>query len=131
MGEQTSESPSRWWVAGGIFGALGVLLGAFGAHGLEERLAEAELLDHWKTAASYQLIHALALLGVAAHPRSPRVAGVAFTVGIVLFSGSLYVLSLTGIKALGMVTPLGGVAFLVGWTALALSSGATREGSTT
>ena len=111
-------------------GFLGVALGAFGAHGLTARLAGladgATRLDWWKTAAHYQLVHALALglaasLAASREGRGALVAGVAFAVGTLLFSGSLYTMTLTGIRILGAVTPFGGVAFLIGWIALGVA----------
>ncbi len=109
-----------FWRLGGILGALGVALGAFGAHGLRDVVEDPAHLEWWETGARYHLIHALALLGVAAHPRPPRAAGWLFVAGIGLFSGSLYVMTLTGIRALGAVTPLGGLALIAGWITLAL-----------
>jgi len=108
---------------GCVLGFLGVALGAFAAHALKARLAP-ELLATFETGVRYQLIHALALLAVAwAHSRWPgRVLGAGgwlFVAGTLLFSGSLYVLSLTGVRAWGAVTPFGGVAFLAGWLCLA------------
>jgi len=108
---------------GGVLGLFGVALGAFGAHALKARLAP-ELLAVFDTGVRYQLIHALALLAVAwAHTRWPgrvlAAAGWLFVAGTLLFSGSLYVLSLTGVRAWGAVTPFGGVAFLAGWLCLA------------
>ncbi len=108
-----------WWRMAGALGALAVILGAFGAHGLEARVADPERLAWWHTGARYHLVHAVALLGVAAHPRRPRVAGWLFVVGIALFSGSLYVMTLTGIRALGAITPVGGLCLIGGWLALA------------
>ena len=111
----------RFGAIGGVLAFLAVALGAFGAHGLEGRLSPGELATY-ETAVRYQMYHALALvllaLASAAVPgfRS-RLAGWAFTVGILVFSGSLYALVLTGHRWLGAVTPLGGVAFLVGWAA--------------
>ena len=108
---------------GALFGFLAVALGAFGAHGLEGRLSPGDLAT-FETAVRYQMYHALALilLGTTA-ARLPsvrvRAAGWAFATGILVFSGSLYLLVLTGHRWLGAVTPLGGVAFLVGWGALA------------
>lgn len=105
-------------------GFLAVSLGAFAAHGLKARLS-AELLATFQTGVQYHMYHALALFGtglLALHfPASSaaRGAGYAFLAGIVLFSGSLYVLSLSGIRWLGAITPLGGVAFLLGWALLA------------
>lgn len=108
-----------------LFGFLGVALGAFGAHALRDTLSPRDL-EIFETAVRYQLIHAVALLGVAgAWARWPDVAGTLtasgwlFTGGIVVFSGSLYALVTTGIRGLGAVTPIGGVAFLAGWAALA------------
>jgi uncharacterized membrane protein YgdD (TMEM256/DUF423 family) len=108
---------------GAISGLLSVAAGAFGAHALRARLA-AEHLATFETAARYQMYHALGLLAVAwAADRWPggatAAAGWLFVVGIVLFSGSLYLLSLTGTRWLGAITPLGGAAFLAGWLALA------------
>lgn len=95
---------------------LGVVLGAFGAHGLEEKLEAADRMDTWETAVFYHLIHALALFAMAwRRDAVPKVPTIALTLGIALFSGSLYILCLTGVTALGAITPLGGVAFLVGW----------------
>jgi len=106
----------------GFFGFTGVSLGAFAAHGLKSRLG-ADYLAVFQTGVHYQLIHALALFGVAllalhAPSRLLGIAGGLFTLGIVLFSGSLYLLTLTGVGKLGMITPLGGTAFLAGWVCL-------------
>jgi len=111
---------------GAAYGFLAVALGAFGAHVMKDRL-DATMLDVWQTAAHYQLAHALALLAiaiVAAHTSSRKLvwAGWLFTVGIALFSGSLYALAVTGIKPLGAVTPFGGLCFLAGWLALLLTA---------
>jgi uncharacterized membrane protein YgdD (TMEM256/DUF423 family) len=102
---------------------LAVAAGAFGAHALRARVAP-DLLAVWETAARYQMYHALALFGVAwSLDRWPGtravLAGWLFIVGIVLFSGSLYLLSISGVRWLGAITPLGGVAFLAGWLLLA------------
>lgn len=109
-------------VLGAAFGLLAVALGAFGAHALRDRLAP-DLLNIFETGARYQMYHALALLLVAAlwdrlAPRLAAAAAWSFALGIVVFSGSLYALALSGVRALGAVTPLGGAAFLVGWTCL-------------
>ena len=103
-------------VAGAGLGFLGVLAGAFGAHALQGRLAP-DLLAVWETAARYHLIHALAL--VFAGWIGARAAGWLFVCGIVIFSGSLYGLALTGTRWLGAITPLGGLCLLAGWLALA------------
>lgn len=107
-------------------GLLGVALGAFAAHGLRSRLP-VDLLEIFETGVRYQMYHALALLAVGwAASRWPHAsthaAGWAFIVGIVVFSGSLYVLSLTGMRWFGAITPIGGVAFLVGWALLIWSA---------
>jgi uncharacterized membrane protein YgdD (TMEM256/DUF423 family) len=109
---------------GAILAGLGVALGAFGAHGLRS-IVTPERLAVFETGVRYHLVHALAVLAAAgaAHvaPRAaaPRWAGALFALGIVLFSGSLYLLVWTGVTTWGAVTPLGGVAFLAGWIALA------------
>jgi uncharacterized membrane protein YgdD (TMEM256/DUF423 family) len=112
-----------------LLGAAAVALGAFGAHGLSSRLGGladgAVRLEWWKTAAQYHLAHALALgitAQLATEGRAGRLAGAAFITGIVLFSGSLYTMTLTGHRWLGAVTPLGGLAFLVGWVAMAVAA---------
>ena len=110
-----------WWRIAGVLGALGVLLGAFGAHGLEARVDDPEQLEWWQTAARYHLVHAVALLGVAAHPGKTDIAGWLFVAGMVLFCGSLYTMGLTGTRWLGAITPLGGLCFIGGWIALALA----------
>ncbi|HEY2713662.1 MAG TPA: DUF423 domain-containing protein [Chthoniobacterales bacterium] len=94
---------------------LGVALGAFGAHALKTTLATNETTDVWKTAVLYHFIHALALLLLAVLPVTNRLAASFLVAGIVLFSGSLYLLALTNIRWLGAVTPIGGLCFLAGW----------------
>jgi uncharacterized membrane protein YgdD (TMEM256/DUF423 family) len=118
-------------MAGGVFGALGVLLGAFGAHGLKARLAALpdglQRQSWWETAAHYHLIHALALFVAAylagkAGAGAATVAGWAFALGILLFSGSLYAMTLTGVRVLGAVTPIGGLCFIAGWIAVVVAA---------
>lgn len=113
--------------ASGVSGFLAVALGAFGAHGLRARLEPLadgmKRLEWWNTAAQYQAIHALALGLVAvfaarSSSMAVQVAAYSFVLGTVLFSGSLYAMTLTGMRGLGAITPLGGVAFLVGWASL-------------
>lgn len=109
-----------------FFGLTGVALGAFAAHGLKSRLG-AEYLAVFQTGVHYQLIHALALFGVAllalhAPSRLLGAAGGLFVVGVLLFSGSLYLLTLTGVSKLGIITPIGGTAFLAGWACLMLAA---------
>ena len=109
-----------------FFGFTGVALGAFAAHGLKNRLS-ADYLAIFHTGVTYQLVHALALFGVAllaVHLPGRLVgwAGYLFVLGIVLFSGSLYLLTLTGISKLGMITPIGGLCVLAGWVCLGLAA---------
>jgi len=109
-----------------FFGFTGVALGAFAAHGLKDRLS-AEYLAIFHTGVMYQLVHALALLAVALLAvqipgRLMTWAGISFVVGIVLFSGSLYLLTLTGVTRLGIITPFGGLAFLAGWLLLGMAA---------
>src|SRR5215207_10081912 len=115
-----------WLTTAGISGFLAVALGAFGAHGLQARLADAvdgaKRLGWWQTAAQYHLLHALAVgvvALVAARAPVARFAGSAFVLGTLLFSGSLYVMALGGPRWLGAVTPLGGLSLLAGWGILA------------
>lgn len=111
-----------------VFGGLSVGVGAFGAHALRERLSERSL-EVFEVAARYQMYHALALLLVALllvrEQFSQAIlvaAGWNFIIGILIFSGSLYVLSLTDMKVIGAITPLGGVALIAGWGALAVAA---------
>ena len=110
-------------VAGAVDAALAVGLGAFAAHGLKDRL-DATALAVFETGARYQMYHALAIVLcgtlVARYPAA-QPAGWIFQLGIVLFSGSLYVMGLTGIRSLGLITPFGGFAMLLGWAFLALA----------
>ena len=133
-----------WLRTGAILAGLAVVLGAFAAHGLEKPLGERyggktkevmgvevpaaqKYLGDFKTAAEYQMYHSLVILIVALVPlpvanRSRDIAGWSFLLGIILFSGSLYALVLTGQTKLGMITPLGGVLFIIGWIALAIAA---------
>lgn len=111
-----------------IFGGLSVGAGAFATHALREKLSERSL-EIFETAARYQMYHALALVLVAlliSRAEFPQplfvVAGWSFIIGVLIFSGSLYTLSLTNIKVLGAITPLGGAAFIAGWGALAIAA---------
>jgi uncharacterized membrane protein YgdD (TMEM256/DUF423 family) len=113
----------KFAVIAGVFGFLGVLLGAFGAHGLEERLSSNGHIDTWETATLYLFVHALAVLATASLGNTFKVNGLHkvagfWVAGVVLFSGSLYVLALTNVSKLGMITPLGGLCFLIGWALL-------------
>ncbi|GAB4229356.1 MAG: DUF423 domain-containing protein [Chlamydiales bacterium] len=111
---------------GMLFAAISVILGAFGAHALKSKLS-AEMLTVFEVGVRYQMYHALGLilLGIWALPQSnPYIiwAGWSFIIGIVLFSGSLYLLSLTGINSIGAITPIGGLFFITGWLLFLLGS---------
>ncbi|HJF33196.1 MAG TPA: DUF423 domain-containing protein [Sporosarcina psychrophila] len=116
-------------IAGAVNAAIAVAFGAFGAHALKEKLSE-HYLAIWETAVQYQMFHALALI-VVGILMSPSLfgsvtqlswAGYLILVGIIFFSGSLYVLSLSGIGILGAITPIGGVAFIAGWIMLIVAA---------
>lgn len=111
---------------GSISGFLGVALGAFGAHALRARIP-AEGLRVWEVGVHYQLVHAAALLFLSLafaryQPGLLKPAGIAFTFGTILFSGSLYVLAISGIRAFGFITPFGGLCFLAGWALLVVAA---------
>ena len=113
-----------WFATGSILCGLGVILGAFGAHGLRERLTP-EMLVVFETGVRYHWIDGLGLLAIAwAVSRWPdtyvNIAGYLFVAGILIFSGSLYVLAITGIRWLGAITPIGGVCLIIGWGLLAV-----------
>jgi uncharacterized membrane protein YgdD (TMEM256/DUF423 family) len=120
-------SPDRFlFVAGGVSAFLAVAAGAFGAHALKTRLS-VEMQAIFEVGARYHMYHALALLAAAWAAQRwpgtlPSAGGWLFIVGTILFSGSLYVLALTGIRWLGAITPIGGLAFLAGWVCLALGA---------
>lgn len=115
-----------WILLGAVFGLLSVVAGALGVHALTASL-EADALETFKTAVRFQMYHALALLAtglLTEHWKSGLVslAGAFFVIGIVLFSGSLYILALTGIGVLGAVAPFGGLSLIAGWTALIIGA---------
>jgi uncharacterized membrane protein YgdD (TMEM256/DUF423 family) len=123
---EVASMERTFFTLGALFSGLAVAAGAFGAHGLRGRL-DTDMLAVFETGARYQMYHGLALLAVAwAAARWPQghaaAAGWLFVAGIVIFSGSLYVLSISGVRWLGAITPLGGLCFLAGWVALALTS---------
>lgn len=103
-----------------VIGFLAVALGAFGAHGLHDLLAKNDRLGTWETATLYHLVHSAVLLFVAGRTPLTKLAFWLFVAGIAIFSGSLYVLSVTNIRPLGAITPVGGVLLLGGWLSLAL-----------
>lgn len=118
--------------AGAAFAGLGVVLGAFGAHVLKERLS-ADNLQIFTTGTNYQLIHGMALLLVAAlgekivNNQRAAVTGWLLIAGIVLFCGSLYALAVTGIKSFGMIAPIGGLSLIVGWLVLTISAWPSKQ----
>lgn len=115
---------SIWISVSAVFGFLGVVLGAFGAHFLRERLSP-DLLIIYQTGVFYHMVHTLSLLGFGLYSNkntSSNWPGWCFSAGIVLFSGSLYLLAITGVKWLGAITPIGGVLFLCGWVGLFLKT---------
>ena len=146
MSETRMSEPRNWMVLGAILAGLAVVFGAFGAHGLEGQLTDLygdevktiaglevpatyKYLRDFNTGAEYQMYHALGLLslGIAASRTATvqtghQVAAWCFLLGIVLFSGSLYVLVLTGMRWLGAITPIGGTLMIVGWIAFAIAS---------
>lgn len=116
-----------WFIVSGIMGFLAVALGAFGAHGLKNKL-DAYSMGVFQTAVQYHISHAIVLLilafGLTFIPRvttsnAAHVSAWAFTLGILIFSGSLYALALTGNTKLGAITPIGGLGFLIGWAGIA------------
>jgi uncharacterized membrane protein YgdD (TMEM256/DUF423 family) len=107
------------------FGLLAVVLGAFGAHGLKDLLAQNGTTTIWEKAVFYHFIHAVMLFLLAERKTFPALAWWSFLAGIVIFSGSLYLLAITNVRWLGAVTPIGGVSFIVGWGALLLKSRAS------
>ncbi|KKY36963.1 putative membrane protein [Diaporthe ampelina] len=113
----SSSTTSTYWRVGALYGAAGVCLGAFGAHGLKQRISDPAKIASWGTAAQYQILHSIALLVARDNPLA---AGL-FTAGMSMFSGSIYALVLdpARFKFLGPVTPLGGLCLIGGWLALA------------
>jgi uncharacterized membrane protein YgdD (TMEM256/DUF423 family) len=124
----SSTSVSRIRQIAAIFGTIAVIFGAFGAHALKAQLS-ISALENWKTAVNYQFVHALALLLLATLPVNTfiRLSAWFFGIGILLFSGSLYLLSLSGILSInsgfiGPITPIGGLCFIIGWIFLFFSA---------
>ena len=116
-------------ISAAIFGLTGVALGAFGAHALQGTLLAHGTLNAWKTAVLYQIVHAVALIGVAALIQSTDSAARRYlswvarfwVAGVILFSGSLYILALGGPRIFGPITPLGGVALMLGWISILIA----------
>ncbi|HBJ01942.1 MULTISPECIES: DUF423 domain-containing protein [Lysinibacillus] len=119
----------KFIVTGALHGLLAVAFGAFGAHALKEILDDYSL-GIWETAVQYQMFHATGLLVIGllmssklfGEVKQLNLAGIFFNLGIIFFSGSLYVLAISGIKVLGAITPIGGVLFLIGWILIILSA---------
>ena len=111
-----------------VSGFFVVTLGAFGAHGLKPLLQTHQTLAMWEKAVLYHALHTLVLLALAAQPSIAIGAVVSFLCGLVLFSGSLYLLAVTNLRCLGAITPLGGASFLLGWVWLFLTAGAKTQG---
>jgi uncharacterized membrane protein YgdD (TMEM256/DUF423 family) len=119
----------NWTAVGAIGLALAVIVGAFGAHGLRGRFDEYSM-GVYERAVFYHFVHALGVVIVSILPRSGVLSGAAaawvcglLTAGVVIFSGSLYALAITGVRSLGAVTPIGGLAFIAGWIVLAIAAG--------
>jgi len=106
-----------------MMGFLAVALGAFGAHGLKELLAQNGTTGIWEKAVFYHFVHVLVMLVLGLRPEFIRGVWISLLIGVLVFSGSLYLLAVTGLKWLGAVTPIGGVALLVGWAWLAIQIG--------
>ena len=128
----TPNSDHRLLAIGGVLAGLGVVMGAFSAHLLRDRLAP-DMLDVVRLGAQYELLHGIAIVAVAGamshfHRARLRAACWLFVAGIVLFSGSLYALGLTGTGAFGAITPLGGLAFIAGWVMVVLGARRREEG---
>ena len=113
----------KWVLCAAVLGAIAVAAAAFGAHGLRDRL-QPEQVAAWTTAAHYQLLHSAVILALGlfemTSERSARVPASLFTGGVILFSGSIYLLTLTGLRFLGPVTPVGGLCLIAGWLSLLL-----------
>lgn len=132
---QTSLMGKTWVVFGAVYGCLGVIFGAFGAHALRDSLSERSM-QVYQTGSHYQFIHALALilLGIwsstvlgTQSSNFATAAGWLFAAGVILFSGSLYALAITDMKILGAVTPLGGLSFITGWACFAIAAWKTGQ----
>jgi uncharacterized membrane protein YgdD (TMEM256/DUF423 family) len=123
----TPRTTRTFTLIAAIYGFLAVALGAFGAHALKSTLT-VDSLNIWETGVRYHLTHALAILavgilaGIVGDTKPIRAAGWLFAVGILLFSGSLYALALSGVRIIGAITPFGGLCFLAGWACLAVAA---------
>lgn len=116
-----------WIIAGGIFGFLGVAIGAFGAHSLKGTLTP-EMMEAYKTGVMYQLIHSVVILAIGLTAKEKfYLPALFFSIGVLLFSFSLYLYSLTYTLAFAMITPLGGVSFLIGWALVVVKGIMNKE----
>jgi len=113
-----------------LMGLLAVALGAFGAHGLKDILTRNETMAIWEKAVFYHFIHAVMLFVLAGRKPLPRVPWFSFLIGILVFSGSLYLLAVTNARWLGAITPFGGISFMVGWVCLMISAGKSADSTT-
>ena len=118
---------NTWIITGGIFGFLGVAIGAFGAHGLKNYLTP-DMLETYHTGVLYQLIHSVVILAIGfSGDEKYKISAILFTVGIILFSFSLYLYSITYTVAFAMVTPFGGLSFLAGWLMMVVKAVMSKE----
>ena len=125
----------RWIVLGAVFAAAAVVMGAFGAHGMEDYLAQfengARRMDVWKTAAHYQIVHAIGLILVgltpSAKPKLINIAAWLLIIGITIFSGLLYVYAYSDLRILGAFVPIGGVSMIAGWITFAVAAYSKRN----
>jgi len=116
-----------WIITGGIFGFLGVAIGAFGAHGLKNYLTP-EMLEVYKTGVLYELIHSVVILAIGfSGDERYKIPVMFFTTGIILFSFSLYLYSITFTMAFAIITPFGGVSFLIGWLMIIVKAVMSKE----
>ena len=118
--------PKKARTAAAILGATGVALGAFGAHALKAMLEANDRIDTWETAVFYHLVHSLALLILSTQPSMRRSTFYCFVGGVALFSGSLYLLCLSGLNWLGAITPIGGICLMAGWLSCLLPAPKTQ-----
>jgi uncharacterized membrane protein YgdD (TMEM256/DUF423 family) len=121
------KKTNNWIITGGIFGFLGVAIGAFGAHGLKNYLTP-EMMQTYHTGVLYQLIHSVVILAIGfSRDEKYNIPAIFFTIGIVLFSFSLYLYSITYVAAFAIITPFGGVSFLVGWLMIVVKTVMSKE----
>jgi uncharacterized membrane protein YgdD (TMEM256/DUF423 family) len=118
---------NNWIITGGIFGFLGVAIGAFGAHGLKNYLTP-EMMETYHTGVLYQLVHSIVILVIGFNgDKKYGVAAAFFTMGIILFSFSLYLYSITYTPVFAIITPFGGVSFLIGWLMIVMKTVISKE----